>query len=140
MVRYGMVGHPWVSIRQKENKRRMKHIGDKRFHVNVSGSQKNINWILLLNHVIRVKNHCVKSVQVKRFSGPYFPVFGLNTKIYPVNLGIQSKYGKIRTRKSSVFGHFYHIEYFRIRHYLLKVNNGNTKIKTPIASFWCLHC
>ena len=38
-----MVGHPWVSIRQKENKRRMKHIGDKRFHVNVSGSQKNIN-------------------------------------------------------------------------------------------------
>ena len=30
------------------------------------------------------------------FSGPYFFVFGLNT----------SKYGKIRTRKISVFGHF----------------------------------
>ena len=31
------------------------------------------------------------------FSGPYFPVFGLNTEIYSVNLHIQSKYGKIRT-------------------------------------------
>ena len=40
------------------------------------------------------------------FSGPYFPVFGLNTEIYSVNLCIQSKNGKIRTRKNSVFGHF----------------------------------
>ena len=23
--------------------------------------------------------HCVKSVQIRSFSGPYFPVFGLNT-------------------------------------------------------------
>ena len=40
------------------------------------------------------------------FSGPYFPVFGLITKIYSVNLCIQSKYKKIRTRKNYVFGHF----------------------------------
>ena len=40
------------------------------------------------------------------FSGPYFPVFRLNTEIYCVNLCIQSEYGKIRTRKNSVFGHF----------------------------------
>ena len=40
------------------------------------------------------------------FSGPYFPVFGLNTDIYSVNLCSQSKNGKIRTRKNSVFGHF----------------------------------
>ena len=40
------------------------------------------------------------------FSGPYFPAFGLNTKMYGVNLRIQSEYGKIRTRKNSVFGHF----------------------------------
>ena len=39
------------------------------------------------------------------FSGPYFPVFGLNTKIYGVNLRIQSECRKIRTRKDSVFGH-----------------------------------
>ena len=29
--------------------------------------------------------HCVKSVQVRVISGPYFPVFGLNTEIYYVN-------------------------------------------------------
>ena len=34
------------------------------------------------------------------FSGPYFPVFGLDTEIYGI------KYRKIRTTKSSVFGHF----------------------------------
>ena len=39
-------------------------------------------------------------------SGPYFPVFGLNTEIYFVNLCIQSKYRKVRTRKNSAFGHF----------------------------------
>ena len=32
-------------------------------------------------------------------SGPYFPVFSLNTKIYSVSLRIQSKYRKIRARK-----------------------------------------
>ena len=39
-------------------------------------------------------------------SGPYFPVFGLNTEIYFVNLRIQFEYRKIRTRNNSVFGHF----------------------------------
>ena len=38
------------------------------------------------------------------FSGPYFPAFGLNMEIYSVNLPIQSIYGRIRTRKNSVFG------------------------------------
>ena len=40
------------------------------------------------------------------FSGLYFPVFGLNTEIYEVNLRIQSEYRKIRTRKNTIFGHF----------------------------------
>ena len=40
------------------------------------------------------------------FSGPYFPDLGVNTEIYVVNLRLQSEYGKIRTRKSTVFGHF----------------------------------
>ena len=39
------------------------------------------------------------------FSGPYFPVFRLNTEIYSVNLRIQSECRKIRIRKDSVFGH-----------------------------------
>ena len=39
-------------------------------------------------------------------SGQYFPVFGLNTEIYGVNIRIQLEYGKIRTRNNYVFGHF----------------------------------
>ena len=39
-------------------------------------------------------------------SDPYFPVFGMNTEIYSVNLRIQCKYRKIRTRNNSIFGHF----------------------------------
>ena len=41
---------------------------------------------------------CAKSVQIRSFCGPYFPVFGLNTETYGVNLHIRSKYGKIPTR------------------------------------------
>ena len=47
------------------------------------------------------RHHCVKSVRIQSFSGPYIPAFGLNTKIYSVNLRIQSKCRKIRTRKTS---------------------------------------
>ena len=50
------------------------------------------------------------------FSGPYFPVFGLNTEIYGVNLRIHSEYRKIRTRKNSVFKYFYRSEEDRIRY------------------------
>ena len=42
------------------------------------------------------------------FSGLYFPVFRLNTKISGANLHFQSKFRKIRTRKNSVFGHLSH--------------------------------
>ena len=40
------------------------------------------------------------------FSGSYFPVLGLNTEIYGANLRIQPEYGKIRTRKNTVFEYF----------------------------------
>ena len=43
-------------------------------------------------------------------SGPYFPVFRLNTEIYGINRRIQSKFGKIRTRKNSVVGLFSYSE------------------------------
>ena len=41
------------------------------------------------------------------FSGPHFAVFGLNTKLYRVNLGIQSKYWEIPTRKKPNTDTFY---------------------------------
>ena len=48
------------------------------------------------------------------FSGPYFPIFELNSEIYSVNLRIQFEYGKIRTRKNSVFGHFSHCSHLHM--------------------------
>ena len=42
--------------------------------------------------------HCVKSVRIRSYSGPYFPTFGLNTEGYSLSLRIQSEHGKIRTR------------------------------------------
>ena len=46
------------------------------------------------------------------FSGPYFPVLGLNTEIYKVNLQIQSEYRKIMTRKTL------HLDTFKANYFL----------------------
>ena len=43
-------------------------------------------------------SHCVKSVRIRSYSGPYFPAFELNTERYGVSLRIQSECEKIRTR------------------------------------------
>ena len=53
----------------------------------------------LMTHSIQI-SYCVKSLQILSFSGPYFPVFRLNTEIYGVNFRIKSEYRKIRTRKT----------------------------------------
>ena len=42
--------------------------------------------------------HCVKSVRIRSYPGPYFPAFGLNAKRYSVSLRIQSECGEMRTR------------------------------------------
>ena len=49
------------------------------------------------------------------FSGSYFPVCRLNTEIYGVNLRIQSKYKKIRTKKNSAFEHFLRFKFSKIQ-------------------------
>ena len=36
--------------------------------------------------------HCVKSVRIRSYSGPYFPTFGLNTERYGVSLRSISPY------------------------------------------------
>ena len=45
--------------------------------------------------------HYVKCIRIRSFSGRYFSTFRLNTERYRVSLGIQSKCGKIRTRKTT---------------------------------------
>ena len=45
--------------------------------------------------------HCMKSVRIQSYSGPYFPAFRLNT------VGIQSECGKIWTRITPITDTFY---------------------------------
>ena len=66
----------------------------------------NSKWHQDLNQLFPKLITALKVSKYGVFSGRYFPTFGLNTKVYCLNLRIQSEYGKIRTRKNSVFGHF----------------------------------
>ena len=54
--------------------------------------------IILYNKVYN--KHCVKSVRIWSFSGPYFLAFRLNTERYRVSVRIQFECGKISTRKT----------------------------------------
>ena len=38
--------------------------------------------VFLFSSLNKKHNHCVKSVQMRSFSGPYFPVFSANTEKY----------------------------------------------------------
>ena len=51
--------------------------------------------------------HCVKSVRIRSYSGPYFPAFERNTERYGVCLHIQLECGKIRTRRTPNTGTFH---------------------------------
>ena len=50
--------------------------------------------------------HCVKCVQIRKFFWSVFSRIRMNTMNVFLSLRIQSKCGKIRTRKNSVFGQF----------------------------------
>ena len=63
--------------------------------------------ILNTSWIRHSKDHCLKKVHIRNFSGPYFPAFGLNTGRYGVSLRIQSECGKIRTRKTPSTNTFY---------------------------------
>ena len=60
---------------------------------------------MLLQHwqIDKSNYHCAKSVEIRSFSGPYFPAFGLNTKIYGVNFRIQSECRKYRQEKLRIW-------------------------------------
>ena len=50
-----------------------------------------------------VGKHCMKSVCIRSFSGPYFSVFGLNTERYGVILRIQPNAGKYGPEKLRIW-------------------------------------
>ena len=69
-------------------------------HLNINGSSTEILCnSFKINIAWKVSKYGV-------ISGPYFPVFELNTEIFGVNLRIQSEYRKIWTRNNSVLRHF----------------------------------
>ena len=61
----------------------------------------------------------MKSVRIRSFSGPMFLAFGLNTERYSASLLIQSKCGKIRTRKTPNTDNF-HAVYSCLTFWILK--------------------
>ena len=84
--------------------------------------------------------NCKKKVHTQSFSGPYFPAFGLNTDIYSVNLRIQSKCGKIRTRKTRNTDTFYAVVFsllktYRSRSICIFIRNLNIYKKIIIGGF-----
>ena len=52
----------------------------------------------------------MKSVRIRSYSGPHFSAFGLNTERYCVSLHIQSKCGKMPTRKTPNTDLFYAVK------------------------------
>ena len=58
--------------------------------------------------IVNFEHSVWKASKYRVFTGPYFPVFGLNAEIYGVNLRIQSEYGKIRTRKKTPYSDTFH--------------------------------
>ena len=71
-----------------------------------------VDWSLKFPHLLEGKSelenlHCVKSIRIWSFPGPFFPSFGLDTKRSERSLRIQSGYGKKLTKKiNSEYGHF----------------------------------
>ena len=79
---------------------------------------KNSSFNLFLSRIASItiislyKNiHCVKSVRIRSYSGPYFPAFGLNTERYSVSLRILSKCGKMLTRITPNTDTFYAVSF-----------------------------
>ena len=72
------------------------------------------------------KEHCVKCVRIRSFSGPHFPAFWLDTERYSVSFRIQSTCGKIRTIKTPNTDTFHAVEIIE------SVRNFQRRIQKPV--------
>ena len=61
--------------------------------------------------VVLLAIHSVKNVRIRSFFRSVFPLCWTEFGVYTVNIRIQAKYGKMRPRKISVFGHFTSSDY-----------------------------
>ena len=70
-----------------------------------------------------------ESVRMQNFSSSYFPVFGVNIeryRVYRVSLRIQSKCGKIQSRKIPYTCNFQAVQYF-LKYFNLLLSEGKLK-------------
>ena len=87
--------------------------------------QAELYAVILLGNTVNKKQsnlhtiitcHCVKSVRIRRYSGPHFPAFRLNTERYGVFLRIQFKCGKMRTRITANTYTFHAVYNAKLKH------------------------
>ena len=69
---------------------------------------------------------------LKIFFGPYFSIFGVNTKIYSVHLRSQFKYEKIQTRQNFEFEHFSQNKRFMNILFAHKFKQSNSQSNEPV--------
>ena len=81
-------------------------------NLRVMGNRKAYCYLSSAKFIVKIESSKKSTSSLRKFfhygvfSGPYIPVFGVNTKIYSVYFRIRSKYRKIGTRENSIFGHF----------------------------------
>ena len=63
--------------------------------------------------------HCVKSVRIRSYSGPYFPTFGLNTDRYSVSVRMREN----MDQNNSEYEHFLRSVYVCFREIVETWNN-----------------
>ena len=86
--------------------------------------------------------HCVESVRIRSFSGPYFLVFRLNTERYSVSFRIQSEWGKIWVRNTPDTDTFHAVFYFLLlllTALLRKKHLKTFKFVDLMAEWWKLY-
>ena len=65
------------------------------------------------------------------FSGPYFPVFGLNTEIYTVFSSNIAKYGPEKTSYLDTFHALFYKGRYQVHNFLDNYRSGGGGIFTP---------
>ena len=74
----------------------------------------------------------MKSVRIRSYSGPHFPVFGLNVERYSVSLRIQSECGKMQARITPNTDTFYVVQIILIMANILVI--GSERVKELLIS------
>ena len=74
----------------------------------------------------------MKSVRIRSYSGPHFPVFGLNVERYSVSLRIQSECGKMQARITPNTDTFYVAQIILIMANILVI--GSERVKELLIS------